>query len=94
MTTTIAETRIRAQVQEYDGVAYVYIETRTATAWEWKRVATFSHDSQHEALDWAREAGWTWLVGAEGAEPQDEPAEIPCECGNDACGGCDRNGWR
>lgn len=67
MTTTIAETRIRAQVQEYDGVAYVYIEAREATAWEWKRVATFSHDSQHEALEWAREAGWAWLLGAEPA---------------------------
>lgn len=65
MTQTIAETRVRAQVQEYDGVSYVYIEARTATAWEWKRVATFSHDSRCEALEWAREAGWEWLLDAE-----------------------------
>lgn len=77
MTTTIAETRIRAQVQEYDGVAYVYIEAREATAWEWKRVATFSHDSQHEALEWAREAGWAWLLGAEPQEPDAD--ETACE---------------
>lgn len=64
MTETIAETRVRAQVQEYDGRHYLRIEARAATAWEWRTVSVFSADSEVETVSMAQRDGWAWLVGS------------------------------
>ena len=66
MTKTIAETRVRAQMQEYDGMHRVIIECRETVEWTWSTVAVFSDGCCEEhAKNQAREAGWSWLVGAD-----------------------------
>ena len=62
MTTTITQTRVRVQVQEYDGRYRVIVE-HGGRADGWTVVATFDDACCPEhALNQAREAGWAWLV--------------------------------
>lgn len=63
MTKTIAETRVRAQVQEYDGMYYLNIEVPAAEGWY--TVAKFAAFTPEASFEQAREAGWGWLVGEE-----------------------------